>query len=141
MPARKNQALRPVIALTPGDPAGIGPEIVLRAAADPALARLCRLVVVGDRKVMEPAARVLSAPRGRKTKNFLKNLEFLEGGKIRLRDVQWGKTSAAAGRFSYECLESAVRLVLAGKADALVTAPISKKAWELAGLPYPGHTE
>ncbi|MFQ5694095.1 MAG: hypothetical protein ACE5IM_13775, partial [Nitrospinota bacterium] len=60
MPAQRNPSHPPTVALTPGDPAGIGPEIVLRAAADPRLAGSCRLIVVGSRDVLLPAARALS---------------------------------------------------------------------------------
>ncbi|MFQ5913245.1 MAG: 4-hydroxythreonine-4-phosphate dehydrogenase PdxA [Nitrospinota bacterium] len=141
MAAPNHRPQRPVIALTPGDPAGIGPEIVLRAAADSALARTCRLIVVGNRGILESAAQVLRAAEGRIAQNRLKGLEIHEAGRIRPGKVPWGKVSATAGRFSYECVEAAVRLIQAGGADALVTGPISKKSWELAGLTYPGHTE
>lgn len=141
MPARKGRPHPPTLALTPGDPAGIGPEIVLRAAADPALAPLCRLVVVGNRETLERAARVLEKAEGRKARDWLKTLELREVRAPRPREIPWGRPSAASGRISYRCVEAAVRLVLAGEADALVTAPISKKAWEMAGLRYLGHTE
>ncbi|MBI2880303.1 MAG: 4-hydroxythreonine-4-phosphate dehydrogenase PdxA [Candidatus Tectomicrobia bacterium] len=150
MPARKGRSHPPTLALTLGDPAGIGPEIVLRAAADPALTPLCRLMVVGNRETLERAARVLERAEGRKARDWLKALELREvrapGPRKQQsgagpREIPWGSPSAASGRISYRCVEAAVRLVLAGEADALVTAPISKKAWEMAGLSYPGHTE
>ena len=139
MTARKPSSEPLTIALTPGDPAGIGPEIVLRAANDPALARVCELIILGDLRVLEKAARTLNGGSAHGARDWLAGLHVQKGG--RGRKFEWGVLSAAAGRFSYECVEAGVRLVRSGGADALVTAPISKRAWDLAGIPYPGHTE
>lgn len=139
MTARKPSSEPLTIALTPGDPAGIGPEIVLRAANDPALARVCELIILGDLRVLEKAARTLNGGSAHGARDWLAGLHVQKGG--RGRKFEWGVLSAAAGRFSYECVEAGVRLVRSGRADALVTAPISKRAWDLAGIPHPGHTE
>ena len=139
MTARKPSSEPLTIALTPGDPAGIGPEIVLRAANDPALARACGLIILGDRRVLEKAARTLNGGSAHGARDWLAGLHVQKAG--RGRKFEWGVLSAAAGRFSYECVEAGVRLVRSGRADALVTAPISKRAWDLAGIPHPGHTE
>ncbi|MDP6619591.1 MAG: 4-hydroxythreonine-4-phosphate dehydrogenase PdxA [Nitrospinota bacterium] len=141
MTARKPSSEPLTIALTPGDPAGIGPEIVLRAASDPALARVCELIILGNRRILERAARTLNGPPARGVRDRLTGLHVQEAGRSGGRKFEWGDLSAAAGRFSYECVEAGVRLVRSGRADALVTAPISKRAWELAGIPHPGHTE
>ncbi|MDP6483446.1 MAG: 4-hydroxythreonine-4-phosphate dehydrogenase PdxA, partial [Nitrospinota bacterium] len=133
MTARKPSSEPLTIALTPGDPAGIGPEIVLRAASDPALARVCELIILGNRRILERAARTLNGPPARGVRDRLTGLHVQEAGRSGGRKFEWGDLSAAAGRFSYECVEAGVRLVRSGRADALVTAPISKRAWELAG--------
>ncbi len=139
MTARKPSSEPPTIVLTPGDPAGIGPEIVLRAANDPALARVCELIILGDRRILERAARTLNGGSARGARDWLAGLHVQKAG--RGRNFEWGVLSAGAGRFSYECVEAGVRLVRSGRADALVTAPISKRAWDLAGISHPGHTE
>ena len=141
MSPRPRASSLPRVALTPGDPSGIGPEIILRAAADPGLARSCRLVLIGNRKVFERTADTLGKQHGDGAETVLKRLEIQDVEGAALRGVRWGKISATAGRFSYDCVEAAVRLVKSGGADALVTAPISKKAWHAAGIAHAGHTE
>ncbi len=141
MPAQKKRSVLPVVALTPGDPAGIGPEIVLRAAADPALAKVCRLIAVGNRRTFEAAARALGGSPAGGARKWMKALDLKDMGAAGPRSIRWGNITAAGGRFSYACVEKAARLVLSGEADALVTAPISKAAWDRAGLLHPGHTE
>jgi 4-phospho-D-threonate 3-dehydrogenase / 4-phospho-D-erythronate 3-dehydrogenase len=98
----------PRIAVTVGDPAGIGPEIAAKAAADPRVTSVCTPMLFG------PAG----SPRFRP-----------------------GRLSAEAGRAAYDAIVEAVAAVTAGRADALATAPISKEAFALAGLPWRGHTE
>lgn len=99
---------RPRVAITVGDPAGIGPEIARQAAADRRVFEVCEPVLYGP---ADPAA------------------------------FEAGKPGAAAGRAAYDAIVRAVEDVLAGRADALATAPISKEAFALAGLPWRGHTE
>lgn len=98
----------PRVALTSGDPAGIGPEIVAKAAADPSVRAVC-----------EP---VIFAPPGRIT-------------------VEPGRVSAEAGRAAYDVLVRAVEAARRGEVDAVATAPISKAAFQAAGLPWKGHTD
>lgn len=101
----------PRIAITTGDPAGIGPEIAEKAAADPRVTAVC-----------EPVRYGMSVEEARRT-------------------VRVGAVSAAAGRAAYEAIAAAVRDAVAGRVDAVVTAPISKAAFAAAGLPWRGHTE
>ncbi len=146
------------IAITPGDPAGIGPEIVAKAFRDaPAVLQGC--FVIGDVPMMRRAAALvggmlpvaqlgaasdaLAAPMrclpvlplpADSADNSLLNTELLPHLSI-------GLVSDLAGKFSAQCVHWAARAALRGEVAALVTAPIHKEAWGAAGVPYPGHTE
>lgn len=127
----------PVVAVTIGDPAGIGPEIVVRALAQDVVRRSVEALVVGDRWVLERAMEVTGT-----------TLEFSPAGPLRLVDLanvdhrlQWGKIQATAGAAAGQFIERAVQEVLAGRADALATAPIHKEALWRAGYRHLGHTE
>src|SRR2546428_6257574 len=126
----------PVEAVTIGDPAGIGPEIVVRALADDGVRRAGQAVVVGDRWVVERAMEVTGT-----------KLEFSPAGPLRLLDLanvdhrlQWGKIQATAGTAAGQFIERAVQEALAGRADALATAPINKEALWRGGYPALGGT-
>ena len=116
-----------------GDPAGIGPEVVLRALADPDCPRVS-LRVYGPRAALEDRARRF----GLKTPEAL-GFEVVdvpaEG------DVPLGRTSAAGGRAAAEAVLQAARDALAGRVAGLVTAPLNKESLHAAGYPWPGHTE
>ncbi|MFH1368425.1 MAG: 4-hydroxythreonine-4-phosphate dehydrogenase PdxA [Elusimicrobiota bacterium] len=119
----------PTIAITIGDPAGIGPEITAKALSNPSISKICRPVVIGS-KVFFPAG----IPK------ILAKKNFIDIG-VDSSKVIAGRNSATSGRAAYEYILRAVDLVRSGYADALVTAPVSKAAFMLAGVPYPGHTE
>jgi 4-hydroxythreonine-4-phosphate dehydrogenase len=124
---------RPVIALTMGDPAGIGPEIVLQAVADPELAPLARWIVVGDRAVLEKASQVTCIPL----------LGELHDSRA-LADIDqfsFGRLDARCGVAAVEYVRIATEMCLAGEAEAIVTAPLNKEAVTLSGRPFTGHTE
>jgi 4-phospho-D-threonate 3-dehydrogenase / 4-phospho-D-erythronate 3-dehydrogenase len=138
----------PLMALTLGDPAGVGPEIVLKAAADPETFRLCRPLAVGPAAVAAEQARALGiavevqpvASPGAAT--FRPgHLCVLDTGGVAPGDVRWGELSAAAGRAGVTAVERAAQLAMAGEVDAIVTAPLNKEAIRMAGVSYPGHTE
>lgn len=119
----------PKIAITIGDPAGIGPEVAVKAVSDRAVAKACEPLVIGHGPAMERYG--LRLPKDVK----LIDLPF---------DVEKavpGRNSATSGRASFEFINHAVELIKNSQADALVTAPVSKAALMLAGVPYPGHTE
>lgn len=126
---------RPLIAVTIGDPAGIGPEIVVRAAAAEAVRQAAGLVIVGDRRIIERAMDV--------TRVRLRVGE--DAGLIDLanvpEDVTWGRIQRGAGAAAGQFIERAVQEAHAGRVDAVTTAPINKEALWLAGYPHPGHTE
>jgi 4-hydroxythreonine-4-phosphate dehydrogenase len=128
-------AVRPVIAVTMGDPAGIGPEIVVRAVAEPAVTASASLVVIGDRQRLEEAARITGAAPGFGERASLIDLANVPP------ELPWGRISPEAGRAAGQYLERAVGEAREGRADAIATAPLNKEALWLAGYPYPGHTE
>jgi len=138
---------KPIIAITMGDPAGVGPEVIAKALADPEIPRICRPLVIGDPGAMERAIEVTGQllrlePTDRLP---LKNVE----GTILLRplsnlaptDMEYGGPSSEAGDAMYRYVNEAVRLCLSGEAAAMVTAPISKASLNRGGHRYPGHTE
>jgi len=127
----------PLVAVTIGDPAGIGPEIVVRALADEAVRGSVQALVIGDAWVLARAMDVTGT-----------KLEFSPAGPLRLLDLgnvdhrlQWGKIQATAGAAAGQFIERAVQEVLAGRADTLATAPLNKEALWRAGYRYLGHTE
>ncbi len=134
---------RPLVFLTPGDPNGIGPEVLVRAWGRIAEGRP---VVVGAPTPILAAARlcgldleivpVRSPEEAEPTPNRIPLIE-VPGTDF---EPQWGGVSAEAGRASFAWVERAVDLCLADPTRALVTGPISKQAWNLAGIKYPGHT-
>jgi 4-hydroxythreonine-4-phosphate dehydrogenase len=126
--------LKPAIAVTLGDPAGIGPEVVLKALADPEIAALARWRIVGDLAVVEWAGQLtgLSLPAGAE----LIDLKLMAPG-----SWQPGRLSAACGRAALAYVRKAVEMCLSGEAQAMVTAPVNKHAVALSGETFSGHTE
>lgn len=128
------------LALTLGDPAGIGPEIVAKLLADPP--RGVRLVVVGSRTALERERRVVPAlprlPAWRPRADAM--LQLLDEEPA-AGSVEPGRISAEAGRLSHGWVLRAAALAQAGHVQGLVTGPIQKEAWGLAGITSPGHTE
>lgn len=127
---------RAVLAVTMGDPGGIGPEIVLKALRSPNRPE-ARVLVFGGRAVLDREADRLGLPAVEShADTALRDVTDFPAKEITPREPD-----AASGRASLDCIEAAVEAVLAGEADALVTGPISKAAIGAAGCPHPGHTE
>jgi 4-hydroxythreonine-4-phosphate dehydrogenase len=133
------------LAITMGDPAGIGPEIVVRLVAD----ERCTLpvVVIGDAGVLERAAVATGVDVAIKTVGSVEEVAAGSGGVHVLAetalpgDLPWGRLDARAGQAAFGYVVKGAELALAGRVAGLVTAPINKEALRLAGLAYPGHTE
>ncbi len=126
----------PAIAVTVGDPAGIGPEVVLKALADPEVARRANWIIVGDGSVLD-VYQIQPGPGTPLPRNArLLDLKWLDAWHLAL-----GRVDAACGRAALEYIRAATRLCLEGQADAMVTAPVNKEAITLAGEPFTGHTE
>jgi len=138
---------RPRIGITIGDPAGIGPEVTLRAVTRPEVLAACAPVIIGDAQYLAHWARVFNLARGfdvikagvplptNLDAPVIYHLNNLPGS------IEMGREHAACGRAAGEFIEAAVRLCQAGELDAVTTAPINKRALFLGGYPFPGHTE
>jgi len=137
---------RKKIAITMGDPAGIGPETILRALVSGKLSGEVLPVIVGSRVVMEEAAELLGADIRFSDPGPVVSADPPEGTLYLVDvgvtgDIPRGRPSPEGGRASVSCIEKALRMCLAGDVHAMVTAPISKEAIHLAGYRWPGHTE
>jgi 4-hydroxythreonine-4-phosphate dehydrogenase len=151
---------RPILGLTMGDPAGIGPELCLRALHDPGVLRRCVPVLFGDAGVVKRVR--ASAFKKSRTRTRTKDenegcrvvslAEWERPGQIKeplivdcaaidAVKIKPGKISAACGKAGFIFIEQAIRSALAKKIDGVVTAPINKEALRLSGVKYPGHTE
>ena len=124
----------PAIAITMGDPAGVGPEIVVKALADREFAALARWLVVGDARVLEMAERIAGTK--------LEAAERVDVDTLGdLKDFRFGRLDASCGQAAVAYVRVATELCLGGKAEAMVTAPINKEAVTLSGIAFTGHTE
>lgn len=134
------------LAVTMGDPGGVGPEITVRALASEELRGLCSPIVVGDRPVMEEALRLVGSALGLRViddpAESAPSPEILELVDVRaLTEFQKGRPTAEGGKACVAYIRKAVELAMDGKVGGIVTAPISKEALRMAGLSWPGHTE
>ena len=139
---------RPCIAITLGDPNGVGPEVVLKCLADSRLAKFMDPIVVGSAHVLDVHAQKLGYPDVRiqpvqhvpdeTTPGVITVLDVTGGQKP---DVVFGEISKEGGLLAMQAVERATDLCLEGRADAMVTAPISKEAVSMAGYQDRGHTE
>jgi len=139
---------KPIIAITMGDPAGIGAEITVRALGKEAFYKKSKPVVIGSYPVMEDALKMISS----KLKlNVIKNIHEIKGefgtidlldlNNITLDEFDYGKVNKKAGKASLEYIYRGIDLALEGLVDAVVTGPIHKEAIKAAGSPFAGHTE
>lgn len=138
--------VRPLLLITLGDVAGVGPEIVARAWS--ALLPLCRPVVVGDplclRRGLEligSAATVRVVKEPTEGEAAADRLLCLPAGEQDLTNVVTGRVDARAGRAAYDFLCRAIDLAMQGRADGIVTCPLHKEGLRAAGVHHPGHTE
>ena len=136
----------PRIGITMGDPAGIGPEVVLKAVAEEEVRRACIPVIIGDAPLLAHTARTLDLQSGydivRADEPFPEHSEpvIYHLGNIH-GFIEPGIQSGAAGKAAGGYIEAAVELCAAGSIDAVATAPINKRALFLGGYSFPGHTE
>jgi 4-hydroxythreonine-4-phosphate dehydrogenase len=139
---------KPLLAVTMGDAAGVGPEVIVRAWADPRVHEACRLVVLGHPEILRAAVRLVHSPLGVEPRADLAGLasspeviDCLPVGADDVLDVTPGQVDARTGQAAYEAVVRAAQGALAGEFQGLVTAPLSKAALHAAGHRYPGHTE
>ena len=147
-PKKKSISSKPIIGITMGDPAGIGPEVVVKAVTDEKVKQICYPLVFGSDGIIFSAA-----------KSFLKNatlrkIVLLEGAKeskasinvlvstgLDHTKIRMGQVTKLSGKMAADSVFSATQFALSGQIDAMVTAPLSKKGLQMAGYDFPGHTE
>ena len=140
---------RPIIAITMGDAAGVGPEVILKSLAHPEVYAQCRPLVIGDAERLRAAARVLASSVAVRSlsADALGEAAFEPGVvdcidlKLIPADLPWGKLSPIAGDAAFRFMEVAARLALSGRVAAICTAPLNKEALHAGGHHFPGHTE
>lgn len=123
------------IAITIGDPAGIGPEITLKSILSNEVLEVCRPIIIGDWIVIEDTVKKLNIPLD------LASTELIDISEIKNRDFEKYKPTIAGGSASVAYIKKAVELALDKSVAAIVTAPISKESLKIAGFSWPGHTE
>jgi 4-hydroxythreonine-4-phosphate dehydrogenase len=138
---------KPVIAITMGDAAGVGPEIIMKALSHATIYERSRPLVVGDAARLRQAGQIASAPLDVQVVSEPGEGTFRHGTvdcidlALVPEDLPWGRLSSVAGNAAFRYIERAVALALEGKADAICTAPLNKEALHAGGHIYPGHTE
>jgi 4-hydroxythreonine-4-phosphate dehydrogenase len=137
----------PIVGITMGDGAGIGPEIIVKALGIPAVYQWCRPVVIGDARRLRKAAQIVGAktsihavPDAERAGQRFGEIDCIDIPLVP-EDLPFGKLSAAAGNAAYHFVAKAVELATAGKIAAICTAPLNKEALHAGGHIYPGHTE
>lgn len=148
MENQKQASERPLLAVTMGDPAGVGPETIVGAWADPALHDACRMVVVGRPAILRRAAALLNCAIEVTHVSSLEAacstptaLPCLACGSQDADAVTPAMIDARGGQAAYDALVRAAQLAHSGQVDGIVTAPLNKAALWAAGHHYPGHTE
>lgn len=137
----------PYVAVTMGDGAGVGPEVVVAAVLDPQSNAECRPVVIGDALRLRQAADVLGIQADIQSIEDVGDAVFTPGRvnvidlALLPEDLPWGQLSPVAGHAAYEYIRMASELAMAGKVQAICTAPLNKEALHAAGHFFPGHTE
>jgi 4-hydroxythreonine-4-phosphate dehydrogenase len=142
---------KPIVAVTMGDPAGIGPEVCLSMLTDPAVRAACTPIVFGDAAVLRlvadrtgrpaPPRAVAPADWPAASAAGLPEPAVLDLGLMAGKPLQAGVVSADTGAAAFGYIDRAIAAALAGEVDAVCTAPVHKEALHAAGVPFPGHTE
>jgi 4-hydroxythreonine-4-phosphate dehydrogenase len=137
----------PRIAITMGDPAGIGPEIALRALAEPRVKEICTPIVFGDASVLQRVGKLLSLPANfpvispdqlsSTTRPSILDLQIIKDPST----IHPGAVSADTGRAAFAYIEKSIDAAMSHQVDAVATGPIHKEALRAAGVQFPGHTE
>ena len=139
---------RKKIAVTMGDPAGIGPEVVVKALSEKRIYEKCIPVVIGDYEALQDAIHFSGLDLSLKEINDFEEatgefgtVDFINLNYLRPGDWKYNENSAVGGEAAFQYVVRGIRLAMEGKAAAVITAPISKESINLAGHHYSGHTE
>ncbi len=139
---------RPILGITMGDPAGIGPEIAAKALANKKVYEIAKPIIVGDAKVIAKAADIAKVNlKVRAVSQVSESLfehgvvDVLDLKNVNIGTLEYGKVSSMAGKAAFEAIEKVIKLAMDSRIDATVTGPINKESLNLAGYHYSGHTE
>jgi 4-hydroxythreonine-4-phosphate dehydrogenase len=140
--------VRPILALTMGDPVGVGPEIIVKTLADARIYQVCRPLVLGDlpaleraRRALDPALKIQLADRPGAGRYQSGTIDLMALSQLAPHDLEYGRPTLASGAAMVSYILMAIDLALIQKVSGLVTGPISKISMNLSGYAYPGHTE
>jgi 4-hydroxythreonine-4-phosphate dehydrogenase len=140
--------IKPIIAITLGDPAGVGPEIVVKSLAKPEIYAVCRPLVIGDSQVIDHAMtickqalnlHVVTTPQQGRYQSG--TIDLIDLQNVDLAKLRMGEVQAMAGQAAYDYIAAAVNLAMAGEVNALATTPINKESLKAAQVRHIGHTE
>lgn len=144
----KKKMNKPIIGISMGDPAGIGPEIIVKSLQQSSVYEKCCPMVVGDAKIMKKAVDLLSANLKVNAVHQVKEALFEYGcidvydlDNVDLSEFEYGKVSAMCGHAAFEAVRTVIELAMNKELDATVTAPINKESIHKAGHNFSGHTE
>lgn len=139
---------RPILGITMGDPAGIGPEICVKALQHQEVFRICKPLIVGDAAVMQEAIRIAGADMQLHAINAVGQamfqygvLDVLDQNTVDIEKLVYGAVSTMAGEAAFQAVVKAIELAKNGEVNATVTAPLNKEALNKAGHNFSGHTE
>ncbi|MFQ5454758.1 MAG: 4-hydroxythreonine-4-phosphate dehydrogenase PdxA [Nitrospirota bacterium] len=139
---------KPIIAITMGDPAGIGPEIIIKTFLDKKIYNICRPLVIGDAMVLDKLIQINNQSLKINRINDLRTggenkdiIDLIDMDNIKLNDVESGRPASICGHAVVGYIKKGVELALKKEIDGIVTAPINKEIMNAAGFHYPGHTE
>lgn len=139
---------KPIIAVTMGDPAGIGPEIVVKSIADKATFDIARCIVVGDKKVMAKAIEIVGADLKINTVDSPADgdysygvLNMIDLDNIDMSRFEYGKVNSMCGQAAFDYIKKSIEITMDKQADAVATTPINKESLHAAEVDFIGHTE
>lgn len=139
---------KPIVGITIGDPCGIGPEITVKSLNEKELYEISYPLVIGDKKVIEQAMEIVNikleinvVDNPADGKYEYGTVDILDLQNVIFDEIEFGKVTKNGGKASYEYVEKAALLAIAGEIDAIATGPISKEAINVAGFHFAGHTE
>jgi 4-hydroxythreonine-4-phosphate dehydrogenase len=137
-----------VIGITMGDPAGVGPEIIVKALSDPRIFQICRPVVLGDQGLISRVVQILGLEIKVNTITNIREERYQAGyinvfnlSHLDVNAIAWGKPDERFGKAVVDYIKTGTKLALDGEIEAITTAPINKEVINRAGYAYAGHTE
>ena len=140
--------MKPIVGIPLGDPAGVGPEIIVKALAKAEVYEMARPLVIGDAKVLKQAMKFCglelelhTVEKPSEGKFVLGIIDVIDLENVKIEELQIGKVQAMGGRAAFQYIEKTVSLAVAKEIDAMATTPINKESLKAAKVPYIGHTE